>query len=94
MLKPVASFYPCWLNDGKDLIYNEVVVQNLYVGIKEDYKEFRTDCLLAKNRKVTLVNTKLHCSHSNPLLGSKKFVYVEGCITRMTNKADKCSHRI
>jgi len=63
MLKRVAFFYPCWLNDGKDLIYNEALVQNLYVGTKEDYKEFRTASLWAKNRKVTLVNMKLQCSN-------------------------------
>ena len=49
---------------------------------------------MSLSQKATLLNTKLHCSHSNPLLGSKKFVYVEGCITRMTSKADKFSHRI
>ena len=76
------------------MIYIEALVQNLYVGTKEDYREFRTACLWAKNRKVTLVNTKLQCSHSNPLLGNKLFVYVEGCITRLTSKADKYSHRV
>jgi hypothetical protein len=32
-----------------------VKFKNLYVGTKEDYKEFRTACLCAKNRKVTIV---------------------------------------
>ena len=38
MLKRVASFYRCWLNEGKNMIYNEALVQNLYVGTKEDHK--------------------------------------------------------
>jgi len=44
------------------MIYNEALVQNLDVGTKENNKEFRTACLWAKNRKVSLVITKLQCT--------------------------------
>lgn len=36
MLKRVTSSHHCLLNDGKDMIYIEALVRNLYVGTKKD----------------------------------------------------------
>jgi hypothetical protein len=37
MIKCVAFFYSCLLNDGKYIICNEALVQTLYVGTKKGY---------------------------------------------------------